>query len=324
MTATRIDLETTFNEGVAEARVKLAEVRPIDETMFGLRAVLRAGGQEYSVPDVWNRYHQPFIISRDHMTVAELAHNIGISARENTLPHYRRRLEQEGRDRYYIITHAWDQVRLWDFRRRVMELLVNDIKTHKPGLRKNSKEFKRLAQMVFAEAQGLILKQISEALNRQIGSLFQHQDETQPGTIAQEAAKLKSGGRFLREVAADLAILQSGADVIPELLALAEQFDRKAIERVKPVTEAITDMGRVAALVDQIMLELTKANTARRAYARTLQEADSRGLKGVGRQQFEQEAAFALQKAETLQLVIDKMLRSENLLSGEEGMTCDV
>jgi hypothetical protein len=135
---------------------------------------------------------------------------------------------------------------------------------------------------------------------------------------------MKSAARYLEECAADMAILQPDAEVIQELSGLAGQFRTKAADMVVPVNQAIEDMERVAAVIDQAMVELAQANSARRDWARELNEADSRGLKGIGRKQFEEKAALAMQKAEALQLVIDKLLQAENLLCGEERMTCDV
>lgn len=325
MTATQTCHETAFNEGVAEARIKLgAEVRPIDETMFGLRAVLRAGGQEYSVPDVWNRYHQPFIIGHDRMAPDELIRNIVASVEPYILKGYHERLERESRDRSYIIRHAWDQVRLWDFKRRVLELIRTDIKTHKPDLRKNSKEFKRLAEMVFAEAQVLVLNQMHTALQQQKRSLLAHQDEKQPSTIGQDARKMRDAADYLRSVAADVTILQPDASsVVTELQALADQFDRKAEAMGEPVAQALGEMERVSNMIQQAIVKLAGVNTARRAWAKKLHEIDQ-GLKGKAKQDALTEVYRLVNEAETIQREVDAMLREENLLTREEAMRCEV
>jgi hypothetical protein len=77
-------------------------------------------------------------------------------------------------------------------------------------------------------------------------------------------------------------------------------------------------------VLKHVLIELAQANAARRDWFRELQEADSRGLKGIGRKQFEEKAAVGMEKAEAIQREVDKMLRAENLLTGEEGMTCDL
>jgi hypothetical protein len=324
MTTTTINHEATYKAGQEEAvtQLGLAEVRPIDETLFGLRAVLKAGGQDYSIMDIFNRYHSPFVFSHDKMSLAELTTNIVGAARSDILKRYTQRYENESHDRCYVIRHAWEAVKLWNFRSQVMQLIENDLKKHDRTLRKNSKQFKRLSQMVFAEAQMQILREMSNSLNRQIGSLKQHLKEEEPGTIAQDALKLKNAAQFLISSADDLDILQPGEDVRDELLALAGKFETKASSMLPAISQAITDMEQVATSIDQALVELGKADVARRAWARTLKEADDRGLKGVGRQQFETEAAFSMQKAECLQLAVDKILCNENLLKEGEGMVC--
>jgi hypothetical protein len=322
MTITETSPETTFNEGVAEARLQMgAEVRPIDEAMFGLRAVLRAGGQEYAIPDLWNRWHYPVGMHPAGVGIAEIKKSI-VHAAHQMVERFTNEFQSSSRDRYYIIRHAWDQVRLWDFKRQVAQLVENDIRRHKPGIRKNNKEFKRLVQLVFAEAQMAILKQMADNLTRQIGTLKIHLEADKGGTIAQDASGLAKSGAYLRSVAADISILNPGDPAICQLTVLAERYEKLADDMLVPVQTALTDMERVWTLIGGIQVELAKVDQHRRAWFRTLQECDNRGLKGIGRKHFEEEAACALQKAEALQLVVDKMLRTENLLTEEGGMTC--
>jgi hypothetical protein len=313
--------ETTFNSGAVEARSKFGvECRPMDETLFGLRAVLRAGGREYEITDLYNRWHCPVCISEgfplDRLTPAL------VGEAERIVERYGNKFQIETRDRHYVIQHGWDQVRLWDFKRQVLQLIETDIRRHKPGLRKNNVEFKRLAQLVFAEAQMGILKTMADKLTTQMGTLRIHLNEEKPGTIAREAASLRESGEHLQEIAADVTVLQPGAAVLEPLYELGERFLARAVEMLKPVETAIADMDRVWHLICDVQVILTKADVARRARFRTLKEADDRGLKGVGRRQFEEQAQLHMADADKAQVEADKLLRKENLLGQEEEMTC--
>jgi len=314
--------ETAFNAGMAEARIKFgAECRPVDETLHALRAVLKEGGREYEVMDLYNRWHAP--ISFAEGQPLERLIDLIIAEATRIAGHYRMTLGQETRDRNYIITHAWDQVRLWDFKRQVLQLIETDIRRHKPGLRKNNVEFKRLAQMVFAEAQMAILQVMADKLTRQMGTLRIHLEEEKPGTIAKEAAEHRRSGEYLISIAGDLRVLGHDSELLIQLQALAAGLGAKGEGMLQPVHAAIEAMERVWYLICEVQVTLTHADKARRDWHKTLEEADKQGLKGIARRDFEGKAGIYMDDAMRHQLEADKMLRSENLLTEQERMTCD-
>jgi hypothetical protein len=326
MTTTKSDFETVYNQGVYEARFTLgAGVQPHDELRFGLRAVLRAGGRESSIMDLWTRYQDPIGLLPEGCGIDRIVGAIVANTEQRVLPYYQDKLAWESKDRYYsYIRCAWDMVKIWDFRRQVMELIERDIKTQIPGIRRNTRQFKRLAQMVFAQAQMAILQAMSRKLGIEIGTLRLQLNQGKEHTVGHVSMRLESAGRHLQELAADIAVLQPGAPVIEPLTRLAEQFKTRAGEILMPVDHAIEDMERVRAMIDQIHPDLVKADAARRAWASATKKLESKSFKGELRRQLEHEALVARNDAERLELAVAEMLRTENFLCAEEKMLCDL
>ena len=323
MTATATEMDARFEEGAQAARAKFGEeCRKIDETLHGLQAVLAAGGQQHEVMDLWNRYQYPVMLycegkGMDAVLPAMLA------AAGELIKKYTKILDSISRDWNYLIRHAWDQVKLWAFRRQVLQLIEADLKTHQPGLRKNSKEYKRLQQMVFCEAQKVILARMSEELSRQIGMLNLHLDSNQIGTVAEEAEKQRQSCRYLRSVADDLKILEPACSLVEDLRILAQRHLDHANMLMIPILQALVEMKKASETIDLMLPALDTADVLRRSWYRTLKEVDDRGLKGPARRDREVEAMRHLAVAEQHQIDIDNVLRSENMLKEEEKMTCE-
>jgi len=199
-------LQDTYNQGVIEATEKLSDCRPVDRVLFGLRAVLREAGRNYEIGDLWTRWNVEIGSLPNNCAVSDIALSLQEKAKR-VIENYTAKIRENNRDHSYIVFHSWDIVKIWDFKRQVMQLIESDIKHHKPGLRKNNKEFKRLMQMVFCEAQIVILKKMSERLTEQIKTLSVHTQESAPGTLAKYAANERKCGEYLRSLAGDLQVL---------------------------------------------------------------------------------------------------------------------
>jgi len=220
-------LQDTYNQGVIEATEKLSDCRPVDRVLFGLRAVLREAGRNYEIGDLWTRWNVEIGSLPNNCAVSDIALSLQEKAKR-VIENYTAKIRENNRDHSYIVFHSWDIVKIWDFKRQVMQLIESDIKHHKPGLRKNNKEFKRLMQMVFCEAQIVILKKMSERLTEQIKTLSVHTQESAPGTLAKYAANERKCGEYLRSLAGDLQVLSPDLSSIEQLVKLAELYETMA------------------------------------------------------------------------------------------------
>lgn len=245
-------MQNSYNAGVKVAEEKFgAECREFDRAIWGVTAAMNANGRGVTEREVVNRWHYPLASAAPHYNGLDnwrkAFPGVWKGYNETKLGYESRELFS-GRAVYHGRTSAYDvaaQVRLLDnlehIDKRAADLFDSEVKRAHPGIRKNSKRYKQLADEKRELAREIIRGDIRKEVRRLAAEFSECADRE-----TKWLAKPLDDAARLAEVAADLRALNPGCQVADEVAAIADRLRSRAEQRL---AELAAERLQVAGLI---------------------------------------------------------------------------